>query len=70
MTTFWNPDPAASATVGTSKKNFVYAINEAVHRAGKTIRNVSGLDIVGEKAIVKNVKVVRSQQYRSLADLS
>ncbi len=44
--------------VGTSKKNFDDAINEAVQRAGKTIRNVSGLDVVGQKAIVKNGKVV------------
>ncbi len=53
--------------VGTSKKNFDDAINEAVRRAGKTIRNVSGLDVVGQKAIVKNGKVVEYRVNLKLA---
>ena len=53
--------------VGTSKKNFDDAIIEAVQRAGKTIRNVSGLDVVGQKAIVKNGKVVEYRVNLKLA---
>lgn len=53
--------------VGTSKKNFDDAINEAVRRAGKTIRNVSGLDVVGQKAIVKNGRVVEYRVNLKLA---
>ena len=44
--------------VGSSKKNCEEGISEAVARVGKTIRNVTGLDVVGQKAIVKNGKIV------------
>ena len=53
--------------VGTSKRNFDDAINEAVQRAGKTLRNVTGLDVVGQKAIVKNGKVVEYRVNLKLA---
>ncbi len=44
--------------VGTSSRGFEDAITQAVKRASKTIRNVRGVDVVGQKALVKNGKVV------------
>ena len=45
--------------VGTSERGFEDAINEAVRRSAKTLRNVRGIDVVGQKALVKNGKVVK-----------
>ena len=53
--------------VGSSRKSFEDAISEAVARAGKTIRNVSGLDVVGQKAIVKSGKIVEYRVNLKLA---
>ena len=53
--------------VGTSEKGFEDAINEAVRRSAKTLRNVRGIDVVGQKALVKNGKVV---EYRVNLKLS
>ena len=53
--------------VGTSERGFEDAINEAVRRSTKTIRNVRGVDVVGQKALVKNGKVV---EYRVNLKLS
>ena len=53
--------------VGTSEKGFEDAINEAVRRSAKTLRNLRGVDIVGQKALVKNSKVV---EYRVNLKLS
>ena len=53
--------------VGTSDRGFEEAINEAVRRSSKTIRNVRGVDVVSQKAVVKNGKVV---EYRVNLKLS
>ncbi len=53
--------------VGTSDRGFEDAINEAVRRTSKSIRNIRGVDVVGQKAIVKNGKVV---EYRVNLKLS
>ncbi len=53
--------------VGTSEKGFEDAISEAVRRSAKTLRNVRGVDVVGQKALVKNGKVV---EYRVNLKLS
>ena len=53
--------------VGTSERGFEDAINEAVRRTAKTLRNVRGIDVVGQKALVKNGKVV---EYRVNLKLS
>ena len=53
--------------VGTSKKGFEDAIVQAVKRTSKTVRNVRGVDVVGQKAIVENGKVV---EYRVNLKLS
>jgi len=44
--------------VGCSNKSWEDAVNEAIKRASKTVRNVRGVDILGQKAIVKNGKIV------------
>ncbi len=53
--------------VGTSDRGFEDAINEAVRRTSKSIRNIRGVDVVGQKAIVRNGKVV---EYRVNLKLS
>lgn len=53
--------------VGTSKTGFEDAINEAVRRSSKTVKNVRGVDVVGQKAIVKDGRVV---EYRVNLKLS
>ena len=53
--------------VGTSDRGFEDAINEAVRRSSKSIRNIRGVDVVGQKAIVRNGKVV---EYRVNLKLS
>jgi dodecin len=53
--------------VGTSERGFEDAINEAVRRSAKTLRNVRGIDVVGQKALVKNGKAV---EYRVNLKLS
>ena len=53
--------------VGTSERGFEDAINEAVRRSSKSIRNIRGVDVVGQKAIVKNGKVI---EYRVNLKLS
>ena len=44
--------------IGSSEKSFEDAIVQAINRASKTIRNIRGVDVIGQKAVVKNGKVV------------
>lgn len=44
--------------IGVSKKSFDDAFVEGVERATKTLRNVTGVDVVGQTATVANGKVV------------
>jgi len=53
--------------VGTSSRGFEDAISEAVRRSSKTVKNIRGVDVVGQKAIVKDGKVV---EYRVNLKLS
>jgi len=53
--------------VGTSSGGFEDAINEAVRRSSKTVKNIRGVDIVAQKALVKDGKVV---EYRVNLKLS
>ncbi len=53
--------------VGTSSRGFEDAINEVVKRSSKTVKNVRGVDVVGQKAIVKDGRVV---EYRVNLKLS
>ncbi len=43
--------------VGVSKKSFEDAVTEAVSRSAKTIKNITGVDVVGQTAKVENGKV-------------
>ena len=53
--------------VGTSSRGFEDAINEAVRRSSKTVKNIRGVDVVGQKVIVKDGKVA---EYRVNLKLS
>lgn len=53
--------------VGTSSRGFEDAINEAVKRSSRTVKNIRGVDVVGQKAIVKDGKVT---EYRVNLKLS
>lgn len=44
--------------IGVSKKSFDEAFREGVRRATKTLRNVTGIDVVGQTATVANGKIV------------
>jgi flavin-binding protein dodecin len=53
--------------VGTSSKGFEDAINEAVRRSSRTVKNIRGVDVVAQKAIVRDGKVT---EYRVNLKLS
>ncbi|MCX6745105.1 MAG: dodecin family protein [Candidatus Parcubacteria bacterium] len=44
--------------IGCSEKNFEDAIADGVRRAGKTIRGITGVDVIGQTAVVKDNKIV------------
>jgi flavin-binding protein dodecin len=43
--------------IGISDKSFEEAVNEAVKRASMTIKNITGLDIIGQSVKVRDGKV-------------
>ncbi|MBO0889082.1 dodecin domain-containing protein, partial [Candidatus Bathyarchaeota archaeon] len=43
--------------VGSSNRSFQDAVDTAIQRASKTVRGIRGVDVVGQKAIVKSGKV-------------
>lgn len=44
--------------IGTSKKSFEDAITEAINRTAKSVRGITGVDVIGQTAVVENNKVV------------
>ncbi len=48
--------------VGQSPKSWEAATQEAVSKAGKTVKEIVGVDVVGHTAVVKNGKIT---QYRA-----
>jgi len=44
--------------IGTSNKNFEGAVQDAVNTACKSLRNVTGVDVLGQTAVVEKGKVV------------
>lgn len=44
--------------IGTSKKNFEDAVQDAVTSASKTLRGISGVDVLGQTAVVENNKIM------------
>lgn len=53
--------------VGCSERSWEDAVQEAVERASKTIRNIRGVDILGQKAVIKNGKIVEYRVNLKLA---
>ncbi|MGC8812250.1 MAG: dodecin family protein [Candidatus Aenigmatarchaeota archaeon] len=48
--------------IGTSEKSWEDAVQKALERASKTVRNITGIDVLGLKCVVKNNKIV---EYRA-----
>jgi flavin-binding protein dodecin len=48
--------------IGTSEKSWEDAVQNALARASKTVRNITGIDVLGFKCVVKNNKIV---EYRA-----
>lgn len=48
--------------IGVSDKSYEDAIDQAVVRASKTIKNITGVDVVGQSARVRDGKVA---EYRA-----
>ena len=53
--------------VGSSEKSWQEAVNNAVKRAGKTLRNIRGVDVVGYTGKVEGQKIV---EYRANVKIS
>lgn len=53
--------------VGSSEKNWQEAVNNAIKRAAKTIRNISGVDVIGWTGKVKGRRIV---EYRANVKIS
>lgn len=53
--------------VGSSKKGWDDAVKETLRRSHKTIRNVRGIDLIGQKAVVENGEIV---EYRVVMKVS
>ncbi|MCX6746142.1 MAG: dodecin family protein [Candidatus Parcubacteria bacterium] len=43
--------------IGTSKKSFEDAIQECITRTSKNVRGITGVDVLGQTAVVENNKV-------------
>jgi len=43
--------------IGTSKKSFEGAVQDAVNTASDSLRDVTGVDILGQTAVVENNKI-------------
>lgn len=43
--------------IGVSKKSFDDAFQEGVKRAVKTLRNVTGVDVIGQNAAIEGGKI-------------
>lgn len=48
--------------IGVSEKSYEDAISEAVERTSKTVKNITGVDVVGQSASVRDGKVT---EYRA-----
>ena len=44
--------------IGTSSENFEDAVQDAVNTAAKTVRGISGVDVLGQTAAVESNKIV------------
>ena len=48
--------------IGVSPKSYEDAVSRAVRRASKTVKNITGVDVIGQSAAVKDGKVT---EYRA-----
>jgi flavin-binding protein dodecin len=53
--------------IGISTRSFDDAVNEALERATKTLRGISGLDVLSHKAVVRDNKIV---EYRVVVKIA
>ena len=50
-----------TSLIGTSQKSWQDAVENALERTNKTIRNIKGIDVTNWKAEVKDGKIVKEQ---------
>ena len=53
--------------VGSSKKSWQDAVNEVVKRANKTLRNITGIHLIEQKAHVEKGKIT---EYRATVEVT
>jgi len=53
--------------IGVSKKSYEDAVSSAVRRASKTVKNITGVDVVGQSAKVENGKVSEFRAHLKIA---
>ncbi len=53
--------------VGSSANSWQEAVNEALKRANKTLRNLTGLQLLEQKAKIENGKIV---EYRATLEVT
>ena len=53
--------------IGSSKKSFDDALKTAIKRAAKTLRNITGADVLGQKLVLKNGKIVEYRVHLKIA---
>lgn len=53
--------------VGSSPHSWQEAVNEALKRANKTLRNLTGLELLEQKAKIENGKII---EYRATVEVT
>jgi len=53
--------------IGISKKDFEDAVGEAVRRSSKTVKNISGVDVVGQSCKVEKGKITEYKAHVKVA---
>jgi len=53
--------------VGSSPRSWQEAVNEALKRANKTLRNLTGLQLLEQKAKIENGKII---EYRATVEVT
>jgi flavin-binding protein dodecin len=53
--------------IGNSEKSWEDAANNAIKTASETLRNISGVEIVGQNATIKNGEI---DEYRSVVKIA
>ena len=53
--------------IGSSRKSWHDAVNEAVKRANKTVRNITGIHLIEQKAHVEKGKIT---EYRATVEVT